>query len=549
MILGGALVLATLVSSSAAKGTPSFPFSNATGSSDETFPTEVGHLGSFKYGKAPFVAQEDRLQSDKWNRESVEMRWEPKDAEKDHATSDDIFRNLGTTSPYHPAYDLFPETFHHRVLPPQCKIKQVHFLHRHGARYPTGTGGPSGFGEKIKAAQKLGTLKVSGDYEFLKHWEYKLGENLLVHKGAQELFDSGVKAYYDYAELLDGYDKKPVIRTTSQSRMVDSARYWALGFFGWDMDKKVNIEVLTEAPLHKSPLSPYYTCPAFFSPKAINVLTWHLKFLKEATKRVQEHVKGVPITSSDVSQMVSLCAYETVSQGYSDFCKLFTKKDFEEFSYENDLKFQTVFGFMSTGGKAMGLGWVQEFLHRLKKEPMKGPWTTQNKKLDEDETYFPIDQPIYADFTHDAVIQTILTTLNMRQVADELSGFHMDENRKYRTSRVVPFGARLVFEVMDCDGTDYIRVKMNDAVVPLDENQGCERRPNGLCQLDSYIKHLEDHAYHDSNYDFLCTLKLNENFDLTKLLEGGILSNDDLKALSKSPYKHHSRMEHIRRAM
>ena len=137
----------------------------------------------------------------------------------------------------------------------------------------------------------------------------------------------------------------------------------------------------------------------------------------------------------------------------------------------------------------------------------------------------------------------------MRQVADELSGFHMDENRKYRTSRVVPFGARLVFEVMDCDGTDYIRVKMNDAVVPLDENQGCERRPNGLCQLDSYIKHLEDHAYHDSNYDFLCSLKLNENFDLTKLLEGGILSNDDLKALSKSPYKHHSRMEHIRRAM
>ena len=67
-------------------------------------------MGSFKYGKAPFVAQEDHLESDKWNRESVEMRWEPKDAEKDHATSDDIFRNLGTTSPYHPAYDLFRST-------------------------------------------------------------------------------------------------------------------------------------------------------------------------------------------------------------------------------------------------------------------------------------------------------------------------------------------------------------------------------------------------------------------------------------------------------
>ena len=104
MILGGALVLATLVSSSAAKGTPSFPFSNATGSSDETFPTEVGHLGSFKYGKAPFVAQEDHLESDKWNRESIEMRWEPKDAEKDHATSDDIFRNLGISVTSEPRF-------------------------------------------------------------------------------------------------------------------------------------------------------------------------------------------------------------------------------------------------------------------------------------------------------------------------------------------------------------------------------------------------------------------------------------------------------------
>ena len=126
----------------------------------------------------------------------------------------------------------------------------------------------------------------------------------------------------------------------------------------------------------------------------------------------------------------------------------------------------------------------------------------------------------------------------------------MQPNRRFRTSHVVPFGARLVFEVMECDEngdkSEYIRAKLNDAVVPLDGNQGCESRLDGLCRLDNYISHLEKHAFQDSNFDFLCRLKIDENFDLKKLLDGGILSNDDLKQISKTPpgyHEHHKKSD------
>lgn len=534
-----------------AKGTNSDPWRNVTGTSSETFPTDVGFLGNMKYGAKPFLAQKDRLNTSRSNNDSsVEMRWLPWNAEEDAATSDDIFRNLGTTSPYHQAFDLFPETIEHQVLPPQCKIKSAHILHRHGSRYPAGPGGPSSLGRKIKLAQKTGQLKAHGDFEFLEHWEYDLGEDVLVHKGAQELFDSGVKYYYEYAKLLENYDKKPVIRTTSQSRMVDSARYWALGFFGWDMQDKVNIEVLTETFFQNNTLAPYMSCPNPFSPKVLKALAWRFKMLKKATDRINKHVKGITFSSSDVSNMISLCGYETVALGYSNFCKLFTKQDFEEYEYEQDLMHQSVFGFMSVTSKAWGVGWVTEFIHRLKHKAFDGPQTSQNSTLDHNPKYFPVHQPLYVDFTHDIVIESILTALNFKQLADELDGDRMQPNRRFRTSHVVPFGARLVFEVMECDEngdkSEYIRAKLNDAVVPLDGNQGCESRLDGLCRLDNYLSHLEKHAFQNSNFDFLCRLKIDENFDLKKLLDGGILSNDDLKQISKTPpgyHEHHKKSD------
>ena len=84
---------------------------------------------------------------------------------------------------------------------------------------------------------------------------------------------------------------------------------------------------------------------------------------------------------------------------------------------------------------------------------------------------------------------------------------HPDPHRIFRASRVTPFGARLVFEVMECaEGettTDYIRTKINEAIIPLNEDQGCTKRSDGLCRLDAFIAHTKK-VYNASHFAESC---------------------------------------------
>merc|ERR1712110_117800 len=78
--------------------------------------------------------------------------------------------------------------------------------------------------------------------------------------------------------------------------------------------------------------------------------------------------------------------------------------------------------------------------------------------------------------------------LNMTQIGDTLDPMRPDPNRRYRASRVTPFGARFAFEVIDCgDESPWIRAKINEAIVPLNQHQGCTKpRPDGLCPLTQF---------------------------------------------------------------
>lgn len=509
-------------------------WNNVTGTSNITFPTAVGNPGVMVYGAAPILAEQDRLNTTKWqtNNFPVEMRWVPKDAHKDNATSDDIFRNQGATSPYRATPDLFPEMKQYQQLPDNCKLKQVHILHRHGSRYPIGlnVSGVGNFGEKVANATKNGTLHATGDLAFLNKWNYTMGSEVMVHLGTQEEFDSGVKHYYQYGKLLEKYLDKIVVRTTSQNRMLDSARYWMLGFFGWDAPTKAHLEVITEIdPKQNNTLAP--RCNTSFPAGAAAVAQWRNVYIPNIQKRLQSQAKGLNLTQTDIYNMLSMCPYETVSQGYSRFCNIFTKEEWEQYEYDLDLGFQTTVGFMSPNAKALGVGWAQELLARLDQSNFTGPVTQQNATLDKNTTYFPVHQPLYVDFTHDSSMTAMLTAMNFTQFAGFLNPTKMDPHRKYRTSWVTPFGARFVFEVMECDENkqtnDFIRVKLNEGVVPLDKDQGCEKRADGLCKLNDFASNLRK-AYKESHFEIVCYGKNGTDFNVTGLVENGSLNSSQI---------------------
>lgn len=505
---------------------------------DNPFPTNVGYAGTIKDGSPPFLAVNDRI-SGQLKDSSIDTRYRPIDDCDDDNFN--IFHSLGNESPYFssPLFSSFQKD--NAVLPDKCTVKQVHILQRHGARYPTSysTEGAPYFGEVIKNVSRLNNpqsnFNASGPLSFLNDWKYELGAEILVPVGAQELFDSGVSHYYQYGKLYNASsEKKPVIRTTSEQRMLDSARYWTLGFFGWDAPNKINLEVILEGgdglgtpDAFNNTLASYDTCN-----NSDNITVgdtylrpiWDAIYLPNITQRLQQYVQGLELKDEMVYGMQSLCAYETVALGYSNFCSLFTKQEWESFEYDLDLQFSGDYGIMSPNGKAQGIGWVNEFLDRLTKTPFNDSTiTTENSTLDSNPTYFPLDQPIYVDFTHDDIILSVLTSLNYTQVVGEyLSPYYADPNRTFKLSYITPFAARLVFEVIECDGKQeqYIRTKLNDAVIPYSEAQGC---PGGkaLCPMKDFVGFQQANAYKDANFDKACFGVNGTDFTITGPVRNG----------------------------
>jgi hypothetical protein len=81
----------------------------------------------------------------------------------------------------------------------------------------------------LKVAQNSGKFTAHGPLSFLNTWQYELGEEILVPRGRQELFESGILHYYQYAQLYN-INSKIIARTTTQDRMLKvSSCFWSFG--------------------------------------------------------------------------------------------------------------------------------------------------------------------------------------------------------------------------------------------------------------------------------------------------------------------------------
>lgn len=136
-----------------------------------------------------------------------------------------IARQWGNLSPYEPSPGFGAEEY---ALPAVCSIKQVNWLQRHGARYPTADASTA----TLAAALKNATFaSFTGSLSFLNGFSYKLGAEILTPVGRQQMFDAGVQAFYQYRYLYNSSAPKIVARTTSQDRILKSAEYWLSGMW------------------------------------------------------------------------------------------------------------------------------------------------------------------------------------------------------------------------------------------------------------------------------------------------------------------------------
>lgn len=412
-------------------------------------------------------------------------------------------------------------------LPRGCRYRQVHVLHRHADRFPTKTKTE----QMQQVAKKLKEMKESPamQLKWMENWEYSLGTDLLVSKGVSAEFESGARfwsshgvqlynatdngrLFYD-PEELNRYDNgtvrpKPILRATNQSRIDTSARAWAAGFFGLhgnqdytktDAKDIYDLVLMDEAEGQNNTLAAYYSCPNSNNNSTLEdetkekISKWTEKYLSKAKQRLQVLLPGYKnLTTLDVYAMQHICAFETAAYDGSPFCGLFTEAEWRGYEYTHDLDFYYQSGFGSPFGPAMGSGWLTELTARLKGAQIQESTHGVNTTIT---STFPMDQPFYLDMTHDSVIVSVLSALNLKFLDDELPYKKMIAPRSFIISRLTPFAARLYVELLECDNTGnnemFVRLKLNDRILPLGDLYDCPASTDGLCPFDKFRRSLE----------------------------------------------------------
>ncbi|KAH8827000.1 histidine phosphatase superfamily [Flagelloscypha sp. PMI_526] len=485
-----------------------FPPSRPTNANPKLFPTNVGHAGATPTGEEAFVIATAPAYPIHSGAPGLVVPSKMVKAKGGDVSEDfDMLRSWGNLSPWYSipkgrfGLDSDPGT------PETCRVTGLHFLHRHGARYPTSYaayGGPANFATKLH--DNAASWKATGDLEFLNDWTYQLGEEILTPFGRHQLYDLGYNLRLKYGHLLHNFSESrtiPVFRTESQDRMLHSALNFAIGFFGYPLEGKYQQSITIEADGFNNTLAPYKTCPNASikekSDRGKNMTEkWANIYLRDAEKRMEALLGGFDLTIEDIYEMQQMCAYETVALGYSKFCELFTEEEWKGFDYALDLGFWYNNAFGAPLAKALGLGYLQELVARLTHTPIAEYNSSTNSTLNTNPTTFPLDQALYVDATHEVVVLNVITALNLSSFAADgpLPTDHIPKNRKFRSSELAPFATNIQIQLLDCaspslEGTQ-IRVIINDGVAPLTGVKGCPEQKDGMCALDTFVGSMKE---------------------------------------------------------
>ena len=243
------------------------------------------------------------------------------------------------------------------------------------------------FAEKLMNFTKANPSAKSdftGPLSFLGSYEYILGESYLTGIGASTEFAAGVQFWNKYGRTLynatlgqtyynasytNGTARpKPLLRTTSQSRIANSAINWALGFFGTSYELKpdytlvnasadYNLVVIPEGGTENNTLASYDSCfndnqPLLGYLGDYDLYTYIPLYLSNTTARLQQYVpQGFVLNNNDTYAMQSICAYEVGYIGMSDFCNLFTEEEWQGFENTLDIEYYYDYAWGNPTGK------------------------------------------------------------------------------------------------------------------------------------------------------------------------------------------------------
>lgn len=386
-------------------------------------------------------------------------------------------------------------------LPGDCSITFVQILSRHGSRFPTASKSKA-YNATIGKIQSSVT-SFGGQYAFLANYAYTLGADDLTAFGEQQMRESGIRFYWIY-EHLAKYDI-PFIRSSGEPRVVESAAQFATGYRDAKKsdpsasDQTVpSVNVIISEDANTNNTLSHSLCTSFEKgPDNDAQSTWAAIFVPPILDRLDEALEAAKLTSTDVTNLMDLCPFETVASSSADtgylspFCSLFTDDEWHDYDYYQSLGKWYDYGPGNSLGPTQGVGFSNELIARLIDKPVSDH-TSTNRTLDADSETFPLGRKMYADFSHDNDMTSIFAALGLYNSTKPLPSTMVKttrDTRGYSASWTVPFAARAYFEKMRCSDQEeeMVRILVNDRIIPLNT---CRGDRYGRCTLSKFIDSL-----------------------------------------------------------
>ncbi|KAF2839772.1 phosphoglycerate mutase-like protein [Patellaria atrata CBS 101060] len=411
------------------------------------------------------------------------------------------------------------------IAPPLgCKIEQVHLMSRHAERYPTKKAGI----RLMKVVNRIRSAKtpLKGDLAFANTWKYFTTDPKLQLEhltttgpfaGTLGAFTTGVRLRTRYAHLFHSSPPQETHPSNTSKtrfwscdcpRVADTARYFALGFFGHDWRTRASHQIIPEEVSRGADtLTPGDTCLGYlWDGEKGHGYGWAMldvyrhTYIPAIMERLAKQNPEVQWEEEEIWAMQELCGFETTVRGASKWCDVFTRDEWLQFEYARDVIHYYRAGPGNPYGAAMGWLYLNATTNLLLQGPDAGT--------------------MFFSFVHDGDIVPLFAALDLFPDNEHLPVTHIPPNRNWRTSQSVPMGARVIFELLNCgDESDYdsagagnkphhfVRVNVNDGIVAV---PGCDDGPGRSCELGRWAERVRKRGEDVGRFGDVCGVEGDE---------------------------------------
>lgn len=232
-----------------------------------------------------------------------------------------------------------------------------------------------------------GDLAFAHDWEFFSTEPAEHFEGLVStgeYAGTLEAFTTGVKLRTRYKHLLDAAlnHESTSFWASDSKRVIDTAQYFAAGFFGIDWEDLATLHVIPETP-HRggNTLTPGRTCLQYrnnadkyghnYGYRMINA--FRRTYEPDIIERLTEQNPAFRFSEAEVFIMQQICGFETIAKGHSPWCGVFTREEWESFEYARDVIHYYRTGSGNPYSGAMGWLWLNATSSLLEQGSSAGP--------------------------------------------------------------------------------------------------------------------------------------------------------------------------------